>query len=221
MKLRAVGVRGKALAWFENYLFGRCQCTAVGRHLSSAAPLYAGVPQGAVLSPLLFSLYMNDIVKCTDANVNLFADDTSVFVTDKSPSGLQVKLQAAVDQLAFWFDSWALAVNHRKSALMVLTTRRSVPALNVSLAGDVIQQATSHKHLGLTLDCHLSWSQHTTDIIAKASRKIGLLRRLRRRLPALAIQSVYITCIRPALEYASVAWCGVSTSDTKRLERAQ
>ena len=189
-KLRAVGVRGKALAWFENYLFGRCQRTAVGRHLSSAAPLYAGVLQGAVLSPLLFSLYMNDIVKCTDANVNLFADDTSVFVTDKSPSGLQVKLQAVVDKLASWFDSWALAVNHRKSPLMVLTTRRSVPAQNVSLAGDVIQQATSHKHLGLTLDCHLSWNQHTTDIIAKASSKIGLLRCLRRRLPALAIPSV-------------------------------
>ena len=91
----------------------------------------------------------------------IFADDTSVFVTDKSPRGLQVKLQAVVDKLASWFDSWTLAGNHRKSALMVLTTRRSVPALNVSLAGDVIQQATSHKHLGLTLDCHFSWSQHT------------------------------------------------------------
>ena len=86
-------MRGKALAWFHSYLVGRRQRTAVGGHLSSAAPLHAGMPQGAVLSPMLFSLYMNGIVQSTDADVNLFADDTSVYVTDKSSIRLQAKLQ--------------------------------------------------------------------------------------------------------------------------------
>ena len=217
-KLRSVGVRGKALAWFQSYLVGRCQRTTVGRHLSSTTALHAGVPQGAVLSPLLFSLYMNDVVHCTDADVNLFADDTSVYVTDKSPSGLQARLQAVVHQLASWFDSWALTVNHRKSAMMVLTTRRSVPSLHISLSGESVNQVVSHKHLGLTLDCHLKWSQHVSSIITKASRKLGLLRRLRQRLPSIVLQSIYTTCIRPSLEYASVAWCGVGTSDADHLE---
>ena len=84
-----------------------------------------------------------------------------------------------------------------------------------------VQQVSTHKYLGLTLDCRLSWSQHASAILTKASRKIGLLRRLRRRLPSLVIQSIYMTCNRPSLEYSSVAWCGVGVSDAERLERVQ
>ena len=98
--MRAVDVRGKALDWFSSFLLGRSQRTAVGRSLSPVADLYAGVPQGAILSPLLFSLYMNDVVEATGDDVNLFADDTSVCVTDVSATGLQLKLQKVVDDLA-------------------------------------------------------------------------------------------------------------------------
>ena len=82
-------------------------------------------------------------------------------------------------------------------------------------------QVTMHKHLGLTLDCRLSWALHTSAVIFKASQKIGLLCRLHHHLPPLVIQSMYVTCIRPAIEYASVAWSGVSTTDAERLERVQ
>ena len=100
------------------------QCTAVGRSLSPVADLYTGVPQGATLSPLLFSLYMNDDVEATGHDVNLFADDASVCGTDVSAVGLQLKLQKVVDDLAGWFSSWALTVNNAKSAVMVFTTKK-------------------------------------------------------------------------------------------------
>ena len=151
--MEAVGVRGKALARFGSFLLDRRQRTVVGRHLSAVAPLHAGVPQGAVLSPLLFALYMNDIVCCTEADINLFADDTSVFAADMSVKGLQLKLQVIVDQLSAWFSSWALTVNSKKSALMLFTTKRSIPSLDVSFNATPITEVTTHKHLGLTLDC--------------------------------------------------------------------
>ena len=189
--MEAVGVRGKALAWFGSFLLDRRQRTAVSRHLSAVAPLHAGVPQSAVLSPLLSALYMNDIVCCTEADVNLFADDKYVFATDKSAKGLQLKLQGIVDQLSAWFSSWALTANSKKSALMLLTTKRSIPSLNVSINAIPITQVTMHKHLGLTLDGRFSWALHTSAVVFKASQKVGLLRRLRHRLPPLVIQSIY------------------------------
>ena len=88
-KLQAAGLRGQSLAWCSHFLTGRYQRVRVGNALSPPEPLRAGVPQGAILSPLLFSLYVNDIVSCVDSEVNLFAHDTSVYVTDKSSTNLQ------------------------------------------------------------------------------------------------------------------------------------
>ena len=83
VKLRSTGLCGKALSWCESFLTNRCQRVRVGSHVSSPEFLRAGVPQGAILSPLFFNIYINDIVECTNAEVNLFADDTSVYVTEK------------------------------------------------------------------------------------------------------------------------------------------
>ena len=91
----------------------------------------------------------------------------------------------------------------------------------VSIYATPIMQVTMHKHLGLTLDCRLSWALHTSAVIFTASQKIGLLCRLHHHLPPLVIQSMSVTCIRPAIELASVAWSGVSTTDAEQLERAQ
>ena len=83
-----------------------------------------------------------------------------MYVSDKSAGTLQVKLQAVLDELSAWFHSWAVAVNHSKSAVMVLTTRRSVPSVNVNLDGIPLPQVTSHKHLGLMINSHLSFQRH-------------------------------------------------------------
>ena len=117
-KLAAAGVKGSAFEWFSSFLSGRCQATLVDGSLSEFSPLHAGVPQGAILSPLLFSVYMNDIPS-PERSTNLFADDTSAFVISKTTSDLSTRLQRRIDVIGEWFHSWLLSVNTAKSAIMV------------------------------------------------------------------------------------------------------
>ena len=168
-----------------------------------------------------FSLYMNDITAFTNGDVNLFADDTSAFTVSDSVADLQCSLQTVADELSSWFSNWALTINVTKTAVMVLCGRRSVPQISIHINGNEIQQVNVHKHLGVHIDSHLSWSYHISAIINKGSSKLGLLRRLRLRLPPLVIQTLFLTCIRPALEYGSVAWSGLGKSNSERLERLQ
>ena len=108
-KLRAAGIKGAALQWFASFLSGRNQATLVSGSVSPYAALHAGIPQGAILSQLLFSVFMNDIP--FGGRTNLFADDTSSYVIDTSPHTVCHKLQLRTDALCSWFNTWLLSVN--------------------------------------------------------------------------------------------------------------
>ena len=118
-KLKSAGVRGSALHWFRNFLQNRCQRSMIGQSISSVEHLHAGVPQYAILSPLLFSLYMNDITAFTNGDVNLFADDTSAFTVPDSVADLQCSQQAVADELSFWFSNRAMTINVSKTAVII------------------------------------------------------------------------------------------------------
>ena len=124
-KLRAAGIKGAALQWFASFLSGRHQATLVGGSVSPYAALHAGVPQGSILSPLLFSVYMNDIP--FSGTTNLFADDTSSYVIDTSPHTACHKLQLRTDALRSWFNTWLLSVNSLKSAVMIFRSSKMQP----------------------------------------------------------------------------------------------
>ena len=127
------------------------------------------------------------------------------------------------NDLSSWFISWALTINVEKTAVMVLCTRQKVPTISIIINCSEIKQVRVQKHLGLHIDERLTWTDHVTSstIVNKTSSRLGLLRRLRPRVPPLVIQTLFRTCVLPVLEYASLAWSGLGTANAERLERLQ
>ena len=220
-KLEAAGICGSAFAWMKSFLTSRRQITTVEGCTSAPAEIGAGVPQGAILSPLLFSVYVNDISSATPAsNINLFADDTSAYVTSQAPSVLNSDLQTTADSLSSWFSRWHLSVHPAKTVCMVLRSTGMPPCqLNIKINGNHIAQVTRHRHLGVTFNERLSWKDHVHDVLTKSAKKIGLLRRLGRQLSSTVVRDLYAFSIRPGIEYGSIVWSGLSSSDAARLER--
>ena len=219
-KLRAAGIKGAAHEWLVNFLTDRVQVTVVNGKISTSARFFAGVPQGAILSPLLFSVYMNDIP--FPRTTNLFADDTSSYIIDSVPSLLESKLQERTNSLSIWFSKWHLTVNPTKSAVIRFHSRK-MQAVNIRITVDSHQvpQVPHHRHLaiGVTFSDTLGWTSHVDTIVRAASAKVGFLHRLRKRLNPLIMRQLYITCIRPSLEYASNAWGGLTRRGEEKLER--
>ena len=217
-KLRAAGIKGAAHEWLVNFLTDRVQVTVVNGKISTSARLFAGVPQGAILSPLLFSVFMNDIP--FPRTTNLFADDTSSYIIDSVPSLLESKLQERTNSLSIWFSKWHLTVNPTKSAVIVFRSRK-MQAINIRITVDSHQvpQVSHHRHLGVTFSDTLGWTSHVDTIVRAASAKVGFLRRLRKRLNPLIMRQLYITSIRPSLEYASIVWGGLTRRDEEKLEK--
>ena len=165
-KLERAGVRGQALHWFSSFLSGRCQVVSVNGAVSAFASLHAGVLQGAILSPLLFSLYMDDIHSTGTDDINFFADDTSMYEIDKSSCGLSQRLQKAVDDVSTWFSAWLLSVNSAKSAVMVLRSSKMRHfSVGTSIGGQVLPQVSTRRHLGLISHECLSWSPHIQSVL--------------------------------------------------------
>ena len=131
VKLHAAGVCGHAFKWFSSYLSHRRQQTKVDGAVLGFTSLHAGVPQGAILSPLLFLIYLNDIPESPDFSVNLFADDTSAFVTGP-PSTLNSRLQSVVIRLSAWFQKWLLCVNPVRSLSSSFGAHQSSQLVNFS-----------------------------------------------------------------------------------------
>ena len=215
-KLRQLGITENIVTWIESYLSNRSQRVVIHGQTSSWLPIEAGVPQGSILGPLLFLVYVNDLVDNITCDIRLFADDTSLFEIVQNPTVSSRHLNTNLSHIRQWGKLWRVIFNAIKSLSVVFSAKVNKPHHPpVCLGESAIPEATSHTHLGITLSSNLSWNAHITRIVNKASQRIALLRRFKFKLSRKALITLYFSMVRPILEYGCVLFdnCGQGLSD--------
>ena len=222
-KLAQYGVNGDALQWFENYLQGRPQCVRVNNVTSESRPCTMGVPQGSILGPLLFLLYVNDFPQhVQNENCNIFADDTIIYSFGSNVHEVMTHLQGALDSAIPWYTSNRLGINADKSAMMLVGKNSKVQNhVNVTINNVPVEQVNSMKYLGIHLDDNLSWDVQCDKLYRNIAGKISVLRRIRSFTKPGTLKSLYEKTVQPVFDYACTVWSNTKQGNIQKLQRAQ
>jgi ribonuclease P/MRP protein subunit RPP40 len=220
-KLHFYGVRGQTLKWIKAFLDNRSQSVVVSGSTSGTIPVSSGVPQGSVLGPLLFLIYINDLPDSVKhSKVRLFADDTAIYIslTVSSHSSL---LQQDLHQLELWEEKWDMKFNPSKCQVLQITRRETPIPTQYILHNTTLQTVPSAKYLGITISHNLSWNEHIDNITKKANQTLGFLRRNIKVHSERLKSQAYKTLVRPQLEYSSTVWSPHTGTLIDQLESVQ
>ena len=166
-KLYHYGISGKALEWFRSYVTNRKQFVAINGHYSSQQDVDCGVPQGSLLGPLLFILYINDIQNSSEMlSLILFAGDSNVFLSHPDPHILVNIIVSELENLLSWIRANKLSLNLQNTKCMIFSNSLDRLPINITLDGTVLEIMSSTKFLGLTIDNKLSWKPHIDSVYA-------------------------------------------------------
>ena len=209
-KLKCYGAEGGLYNIMENYLHDRKQRVVLCGQSSSWINVNSGVPQGSVLGPLLFLIYINDLPENPFSVAKLFADDTSIFSTIYDKTKTSMDLNQDLSTIEKWAFQWKMSFNPdlTKQATEVVFSRKTKPINHPPLNFNNSTVVTSpiQKHLGLVLDKRLVFHHHLNEKISKATKGISLIKRLHRYLPRKSLLCIYKSFVRPHLDYADVIY---------------
>ena len=223
-KMRHYGVRGIALEWFKNYLGNREQYVSVNNVCSSNLPIQCGVPQGSILGPLLFLIYINDLAQVSPNAISiLFADDTNVIYRSQSYEILNKTINNELALLSAWFNENKLALNVSKTKFMIFHLQHHKPPdqFKVFLDGTELENVKTTKFLGVMINETLSWNEHMDYIASKLSRMNGVLARLKHQLPLPIMKTIYNSLFCSTMQYGISVWGGTSNKKFNRLVTLQ
>jgi len=218
LKLRAYGIQGNILRWIKSFLSGRKQTVVVNGVKSGTSNVLSGVPQGSVMGPLLFLIYINDIVGVIKSPALLFADDVKIFcpiVNQQSAQQLQLDLLA----LKEWSEKWLLKFNLTKTVVMHLGNTNQCYTYHMD--DQPLEAVSEHKDLGIIIDSNLKFHSQTTAATNKANRVLGLIKKSFNSLNSRTLPLLYKSLVRPHLEYANVVWGPNYIGDSHIVERVQ
>ena len=220
LKLEEVGVRGDLLLWIRGFLVGRTQRVVINGYKSSWKRTRSGVPQGSVLGPLLFIIYINDISANLDSKISLFADDCAIYreVSDLSDCSV---LQHDLNTISSWTNKWQLKLNTDKCKVMQITNKRNPIIFPYTLGTHGLEWVDSYTYLGVTYNGKLSWTAQCQQAAAKANMMLGLLKRVMKGSHTQAKVRAYRSIVRPHLEYCVQAWSPHYQKNIEILESVQ
>ena len=221
-KLERAGVRGNLLKWLKSYLTNRKMRVIIEGQESEWKPVEAGVPQGSILGPLLFLIYINDIGENIESDIRLFADDTNLLNVIKNLNESIETINRDLTKITGWAQQWKITMNPTKSKCVLFSNRLYPSRINgITMLGSPIPIVSEVKHLGIILDSKLTWNKHVDHMIKKANKALAPINLLKFQLPSRCLLTYYKAFIRPILEYASSVWGGCSINSTNRLEHVQ
>ena len=220
-KLEKYGIRGRNLKFFKHYLSDRKQRVNVNGQESSFLNILFGVPQGSILGPILFLLFINDLPTCLrHCECNLFADDTVIYTMSGDKQSAMTDLQSDINNIYDWFTRNRLSVNVNKSCTMSVPKRCGVPNFNIN--NTVLSHVPETKYLGVTLCNTLSWEKHISSVCSKMGYGIHILYRLRSKVGRSELLKVYNTIIQPHIDYCITVWgYYASMCPIKKIQRLQ
>jgi hypothetical protein len=223
-KLERYGIRGVALNWVKSYFNNRTQFVQYNKFSSARIAIQCGVPQGSILGPLFFILYINDLPNASHlVKPLLFADDTSICYASSDPIVLATVLNEALLNISTWMKANKLSVNIDKTNYIIFqpTQKKSTYEILLLLDDRLITQKKQIKFLGVLLDENLSWKPHINYVCKKVSKSIGVIYRARFNLSKSTKLSLYYTLIYPYLIYCNTIWSSTYVSNLKRLQILQ
>jgi hypothetical protein len=220
-KLDFYGIRGICNNWFSSYLSDRKQFVEIKGTKSTLRDMVCGVPQGSILGPILFLIYINDIKNCTSLNLLSFADDTTIYCSGPSAKDLYTIVNTELSYLYDWFCANKLALNIKKTNYAIYGPHQNQPATQtstISLNNETIQHIGAKnndeaiKFLGIYIDKHITWKNHINNISSKMSRAIFVINRIKHILPHDALTSLYYALIHSQISYGLSAWGNGATA---------
>ena len=222
-KLDHYGIRGCALSWFKSYLSRRLQYVTYNGSQSSQQMIKCGVPQGSILGPLLFLIYINDLcIVCKSTEPVLFADDTNLFSSGSKAISLQDGVNNDLAIIAEWLKVNKLSLNIKKTHFMCFSAKnKSRPGISLQIDGEAIAEVNKSKFLGVVIDNKLSWKDHISFVCRKVARGIGVIIKARKVLHNESLKCLYYSFMYPYMIYCNQVWGSACKTNIEPLQVLQ